>query len=63
MILRHVSFFLDVPQEALHKIIVYKTKMNCQIIKTADSELAQDTHHYRNIKDKLYKTNVSYSKF
>jgi len=51
----HVST-LDVPQGALHKKIVYKTRMNCQLIKTADAELTQDTQHYRNIKDKLYKT-------
>jgi len=32
--------------------------MNCQLITTADAELTQDIHHYRNIKDELYKTSV-----
>ena len=32
--------------------------MNFQRIKTADAALTQDIHHYRNIKDKLYKTNA-----
>ena len=57
MILRHVSI-LCVPQGAIHKNVVYKTQMNCQLNKTADGELTQDIHHYGNIKDELYKTSV-----
>jgi len=42
-------------RESHIKKIVYKARRNCQLIKTADVELTQDIHHYRNIKDKLYK--------